>query len=177
MAAKTFRARGSKAWHIQHDLNCETKGIVYCGFCTEHDVYYVGQTSGNIKDRFTTHKSGIKSQKDNTITRACGLTRHFRDKHTYEKLPPNVDNDLNEQPFCSLKFVLLAKANKPEKLGYLEQKIMLHLETHRYSPHGLNNNMDIEKGRRTALPSRTQDDAAATERNEDGIAAAAAPNT
>ena len=60
---------------INTEVNCQTKGIVYCITCKKCSVQYIGTSKKSLQDRFANHR-GYVTNKD--FSQATG--RHFNSR-------------------------------------------------------------------------------------------------
>ena len=90
-------------YQFNKELTCESTNLVYAIKCTYCNLFYVGQTSLTLKERFSCHKSSLNTNKDTQ------LNQHFRDLfhpsiHSYDfiqiiplqQLPILEDKTLNK---------------------------------------------------------------------------------
>ena len=52
---------------LNSPMDCNTKNVVYCIQCRKCDQIYIGQTSRSIKDRFSEHKTSVRTNQKNSI--------------------------------------------------------------------------------------------------------------
>jgi hypothetical protein len=69
---KTFRA-GGITYPILHHLTCATRGCVYAIFCTECNIFYVGQSGNPVRQRLSEHLRSFANPDVHTL-----LSHHFR---------------------------------------------------------------------------------------------------
>ena len=76
--------------YLEHEMDCNTKNVIYAIQCLGCSKYYVGETSNELRTRFNNHKSEIIRGKDKP------LASHFQECPELEKL-----NKLNT-PFLKI---------------------------------------------------------------------------
>jgi len=76
--------------YLEHEMDCNTKDIIYAIQCLGCSKYYVGETSNELRTRFNNHKSEIINKKEKP------LASHFQECEELEKL-----NKLNT-PFLKI---------------------------------------------------------------------------
>ena len=110
------QSRYDRAKHyIKHKIDCKTPNVIYYIFCDcQSPSDYVGSTK-NMKARWSTHKSDIRHGN----WTACGLTRHFGEKHR---------NNI-EEAISKLKVVLVDCSPNEKDLKRLEDKWILRMGT------------------------------------------------
>ena len=48
-------------------MDCNTENVIYCLQCGKCNQIYIGQTSRALKDRFSEHKTSVRTNQKNTI--------------------------------------------------------------------------------------------------------------
>ena len=47
---------------INTEVNCQTKGIIYCITCKKCNVQYIGQSKKSLQDRFANHRGYVTNR-------------------------------------------------------------------------------------------------------------------
>ena len=85
---------------INQKLSCDSKNIIYVITCKKCNVQYVGETSRNLRERLTDHRSNIKSYKHTAISSHFSQINHGigdLDIVPIEKIPDNPNSLLTRK--------------------------------------------------------------------------------
>lgn len=53
--------------YLEHQLDCQSKGLVYLIECSNCKIKYVGETIRKLKDRINQHRSDVKTNRDTVV--------------------------------------------------------------------------------------------------------------
>ena len=53
---QSFTFCNGKTFKVKHDMNCDTKKVIYALICENCDKFYIGQTKNELRKRITLHK-------------------------------------------------------------------------------------------------------------------------
>ena len=109
--------------NIRRKLDCSSTHLVYTIQCSKCNLFYIGQTTQTLRQRFSAHRSDIRTHKNTTIALHFNLPGHNSDQH------------LNITPLTQITKSDLEEFNKLQ-LTTLENKLIKKVDT--IHPNGLN---------------------------------------
>jgi len=112
-----------KIWTTKININCNSHNIIYAIQCRKCKLLYVGQTSKNLKTRFSNHFYDI-TNKSHTF-----VSTHFN-LHDHHKL--------DDVEIFILAFIPIPWKIPESKARRLHEEAMWQHRLHSLAPHGLN---------------------------------------
>ena len=109
--------------NIRTKLDCSSTHVVYAIQCSKCNLFYIGQTTQKLRQRFAAHRSDIRTHKNTTIALHFNLPGH------------NLDQHLEITPLTQITKSDLEEHNKLQ-LTTLENKLIKKFDT--IHPNGLN---------------------------------------
>ena len=133
---RTVEDRNNIHIYLEHQLNCQSKGVVYLIECSNCGIRYIGETIQKLKDRINQHRSDIKRKQDTVV--ATHFNQQCKDINylqivPLEKIHRNVPGS----------YTLCGRLERSDEIHLLQREQFWIKKLNTLSPFGLNKRTEI----------------------------------